>query len=95
MATTNVIIGNYNHEKTRFCELPNTAESLKNCPLRRLQGLNGITYRETTQENSTLRKVYINVDDTNSDGAWLTMDCLYTVAKYICKKCEYNKEKQR
>ena len=95
MATTSVIIGNYDHKKTRFCELPNTEDSLKVCPLRRFQGLNGITYRETTQENSTLRKVYIKVDNINSDGAWLAMDCLYTVAKYICKKCEYNKINQR
>ena len=95
MATTSVIIGNYDHKKTRFCELPNTEDSLKVCPLRRFQGLNGITYRETTQENSALRNVYINVDNTNDDGAWLTMDCLYTVAKYICKKCEYNKINQR
>ena len=95
MATTSVIIGNYDHKTTRLCELPNTEDSLKVCPLRRFQGLNGITYRETTQENSTLRKVYINVDNTNDDGAWLTIDCLYTVAKYICKKCEYNKINQR
>ncbi|MBO5833457.1 MAG: hypothetical protein J6R22_00665 [Alphaproteobacteria bacterium] len=94
MATTNVIISTINHDKVRVCKLPNTSEELRNCPLRRFQGLNGITYRETTQEGSGLRKVHIGAD-MSSDNAWLTVDCLYSVAKYICKHCEYNKEKQR
>lgn len=94
MATTYVTISTYGHEKTRVCKLPNSATELQNCPLRRLQGLNGIMYRETTEDGSSIRRVHLDTD-RKIDKSWLVTDCLYTVAKFICKHCEYNKEKQR
>lgn len=94
MATTNILITTYGHEKKRICKLPNTTHELQECPLRRLQGLNGIVYREFTEEGSSIRRIHLDTDK-KIDNSWLVSDCLFSVAKFICKHCEYNKEKQK
>ncbi len=88
---TNVELSVYSHEFSTVCELPMTDLTRKECPLANFQNMPGITYRDLTQENSLYRNVRLGIKNMNLASDWLELDSLFTVARFVCDNCKYNR----